>query len=508
MSVVNYRDSVYNSGDLMLQRLGSFWNLIFTDRERLKALYRGEFIEAGQAYLNFMEATACLSRQATPVFHQEDWYLLLIREGDVTTDTLKYGDGTLYGDNVTYGMRVRRDRYAVDLQNSLKSARFILNRITGATLNWVCGVDFYFTDTELIFRTNPFESSLVAKRNVLDAAGNVIDREAGLWVYGGQFDLEYLWYHWGYALHAYMQSSTYYKDFLNALADAYVGTPSWRAIQQLFAALTGVPLVIEDTEVVEAILLPAETTQQRQVVTDQHVYLLTSDANVTVQVGDELHGGDSLTDGLRIIDTTDTALTAQELPALALDSSFIHGNYRGELVFANQSVPLEYIGIDENDKAEVRFELGGYESDVESYWEAVHAKGVADGKTLAEYLDKRTDPTTPPAPNTLPTTINPMQLIFDNLLRSNTFFVLMKPQQFPDKAPGGQFFNFLRRALPPHITYLVYVELQPESDYIEYESATYLVDEQAFFDYQDAGTDDLTDSWVEESITLVQVKDC
>jgi hypothetical protein len=507
VATVNYRDSVYNSGDQMLQRLGSFWSVIFNDREQLRTMFQGEFLEAGQAYLNFLEATACLNRHQTPVFHREDWFLLRILESEVTTDILKYGDGSQYGDPIQYGMRVRRDRYAVDLQGRLKNVRFLLNRITGASLTLTSGLDFFCTDTELVFRANPFDNPLVPKRNILDAAGNVIDREAGLWGYGGLFDLEYLWYHWGYALHAYMQSSNYYKDFLNALADAYIGTPSRRAIHQLFSALTGVPLVLEDTEIVEAVLLPAESTQPRQVVTDQHVYLLTANANVIVTVGQELHGGDSLTDGLRIIDTG-VMPTSQQLPGLALDAAFLHGAYCGAMFFTNQSVPLEYYGVDENGKADVRFEVGGFDTDVLRFWATVQARGLQDGKTLAEYLDKREVQTTPPAPNTLPTTINPMELIYTNLLKNNTFFVIMKPQQFPDKAPSRQFFDFLRRALPPHITYLVYVELQPESDYIDYSSATYLTDEQAFFGSLDAGTEDIPDSWVEESITLVQVKDC
>lgn len=504
---MNYRDNVYDTGEEMLRRLGTFWYYIFQDQDKVAQFQKGSFLEAGQTYLNFLESMATISRFETPIFHQENWFYLTFLESDLTASVAKYGEGLTYGDAHLYGVKAARSNFSITLRPGLVAGQFMFNRIIQPSLTYTSGVDFQI-NTEaniLTFRENPFENALVAKRNVVDTQGNVVDREAVMWIYNGQFDLEYVWIHWGYALKAFMNSSYHYRDFINALADSYVLCPSVRSTQQLISALTGVPLVIEPVEVVEVILT---VSNRVQVVTDYHVYTFEPNAVVTVSVGETVHGGDSLTDAVRVIELIDHLPTALELPGISVGSNWLTGVYLSELLFENRTVPLQYLGIVDG-KVKVEFEVSGFDEDVTKFWDDTHARGVAQGKVLADYMDLRTVKDTPPLPENLPATVNPLQFMLGNLMRNNVFLIVLKPDQFPSKSPGISLFSYLRRALPPHTTYLVYVEINAGTEYIDYSDSQLLTEDEQFFDVPDGVVLDLIDpSFVEEFVTARLVKEC
>lgn len=507
MATLNYRDNVYDRGDFMLGRLGTFWHTIFQDQGVLQQLFRGQFLDAGQTYLNYLEAVATISRFDCPVFHREDWYYLTFLESEMDSAVIRYGDGITYGSGYQYGVKAARSAFAVPLPAGLQNAQFMFNRILQPSLTYTGGVDFEI-DTQrglLTFRADPFESELVSKRNIVNSAGDIVDRQVGLWVYNGTFDLQYLWYHWGYALQVYMASSDYYKDFLNALADCYVQGPSLAAVQGLISALTGVPIVQETQETVEKIL---QTTDVLQVVTDKHVYELLPNANLVVAEGDVLSGGAPLTDAFLLLELNERMPTAAELPGFAFGPEFIAGEYFSTLLFENKNVDLQYLGVDENDKAVVRFEISGFPPDVEKFWTDVHRKGLESGKVLADYLDTRTVRDVPPTPANLPAQVNPLRLVLDNLMDNNLMLVVLRPTQFPAKAPGVSFFSYLRRAMQPQITYVVYVEVGVGTEYIGFADPALLSEGQTFLDLPEPVVEIIPSTFVSERVRVQLIKEC
>ena len=507
MATLNYRENVYDRGDFMLGRLGTFWNSIFQDKTFLKNYYRGTFLDAGQTYLNYLEAIATISRQDCPVFHRENWFYLTFRESNLDAAVIRYGDGNTYGDGHLYGIRAERSSFSIPLPENLKGSHFIFNRIIQPTLTYTSGVDYEFDLQKglLTFRENPFDNPLIPVRDITGAGGEIIDREAALWGYNGSVDLQYLWTHWGYALQAFMESSDLYKDFLNALADSYVQGPSLQSIQGLIAALTGVPIIQEFTETVEQIL---RTDDVAQVVTDLNVYELLPNANIIVAVGDVLRGGAALTDAFLLLELNDRLPTAVELPGFSFDSNFIAGDYFSTLLFENKDVELQYLGIDENDKAVVQFEISGFPNDILSFWQRAQAPGATGGKVLADFLDTREIQETPPTPANLPAKVNPLLLVLDNLMDNNLILVVLRPGQFPLDAPGVSFFSYLRRAMQPQTTYIVYVEVDAGSEYIDLSDPALQEEGVELFDTPEPVLDEIFASFVEESVRAWPIKEC
>lgn len=504
---MNYRDNIYDKGEELLSRLGTFWYYIFGSGEELKQMYRGSALEAGQTYLNFLESVGTISRLDTPVFHRQDWLYITMLESEVTSGVINYGDGVSYGEGYRYGTRTTRKRFEVAVPDGFVGSSQIFNRIIQPSLTYTEGIDYVYDkkDKVIVFTSNPFENNLVPTRNIVDENGNVVDRLAALWAYNGKLDLQYLWNHWGYALKAYMPSSEFYKSFINALADCYTECPTLEDIQLLISALTGVALVAEPVETVEKILVYAD---KKQVVTDKHVYTFDTLAEIVVTEGQVVNGGDPLTDAVKVIELEDSFPTISELPALVAGPEFIAGDYFSDLMFENKDVPLEYVGVDTNNKAVVKFDVSGFPEDVAAFWGSVHDKGLQAGKVLSNYLDTRTSKTDPVPAWALPATVNPMQIMLGNLMRNNIFIVVLKPAHFNDEAPGIQFFNYLRRALTPQTTYIVYVEVATGVEYIDLSGPDGLVEELSFLQIPEGVEDVIDESFITEATMTLPIKDC
>ena len=88
------------------------------------------------------------------------------------------------------------------------------------------------------------------------------------------------------------------------------------------------------------------------------------------------------------------------------------------------------------------------------------------------------------------------------------FLIRLKPSQFPGDAPGVSFFHYLRRALPPYITYIVYVELDAGSEYINYSDDDSMEEAEGFFDTPEPVVENVLASFVEESVIVKLIKEC
>lgn len=148
-----------------------------------------------------------------------------------------------------------------------------------------------------------------------------------------------------------------------------------------------------------------------------------------------------------------------DLTGLSLGSEFLYGNYFSALCFANKEVPLQYIGVDAEGRAEVRFDVAGYAGDVDQFWTDTHARGKAMGLTLANYLDKRVNPVDEPGPEDLPTHVNPMKLVIRHILGYNLILVKLKQGLEGADALPASVFDYLRKTLPPHVARLFFIEI-------------------------------------------------
>ena len=462
---------VYDTyGEALLRTVGSFWYHYFADRDKLRLIYRGLGQRQGQAYLDYLTAVAAISRFNIPVFKEEEWYLLTIKQSDRDTVANVYGQDELtYGDGIRYG-----DANSTDVLVPMPDDTFfgqladipytIYNRVLYPSKAWTRGIDFDI-DYErklLRFREDPFTDEYVATRTVYDENGTASDTEAGLWVYCGQFDLDLVYKHWAFAVTEQLTSSEAYKDFMNALWNGYAYGASFGALEDAIAAICGVQVVLEATERIEDIVYEPTRTL---VITDKHVYVYASTATVIVAIGDTVHIGDELTNTVRVHDISGSNADYSDVPMLAFDKSFMSGGYFSSLTFENGDVTLDYLGLDEDNKAVVTFEVGGFPMDVDSFFEQMQVLGKQSGsQTLAELLDTRANPVGQPLPAHLPTTINPLEFVLDNIVKNHLVLVYVHAESIADAAPGLSMFKYLRNIIPPHTTVIVYVAIGSQVD--------------------------------------------
>jgi len=249
---------------------------------------------------------------------------------------------------------------------------------------------------------------------------------------------------------------------LNAYWDSLVTGTRVTDIIRATSAIGGVPLVRNTGEIVEVIL---EDSDKLRIITSLDVYEFHPSSTPIVSVGDTLNAGDLMVDTVSVIELSSQTADLSRVPATAVNDSFLSGGYFSEIVFENKTVTLDYLGLDAGGKAIVEFELSGYPGDLEVFWDKVHENGVANGKVLAEYLDPRENPGTPPVPSILPSTINPLQFVLENIMRNNLFVITLKPSQFQSGVPDLDFLRTFREIVPPHTTFLIFLTAASPVEY-------------------------------------------
>jgi len=481
-TVPAYPEDDLNKGKRLLTLLGSFWSEIFDDRDRLQTHLQSSAHEQGQTHLNFLETVACVSRFTVPVFHREDWHLIVLKRSDVENTASVYQAGDLvYGPQTgsvsgrpagfiqTYGGRDRLDVVKVPLTSPMVDIPITLqNLVVTPSLVLVKGTDYDIEVREagrvIVFREDPFINPLVPSRQVVDSNGTVIDTEIAFWAYGGQFDLQYVYVQFGYVLGLQLKSTQFYKDIINAWWNQFLEGFSVKHLQSFLSALSGAPIALGPEETVEVV---RDEGDSKLVVTNLYTYRIPAGATVTVAVGDVLHAGDVLSDAFQIVEIGGANPDFSLLPAASFGKNFLSGGYFSEMFFRNTKVAVQYGGLDSDGRAIVTFEVNGFPGDVEAFWDAAQERGKASGQTLANLLDVRPNPVGEPTPASLPAEINPLEFLLENLLKNNLFLMRVKQSSFDPDAPGAQLFRCLRVTIPPHTSYIVLLEFTVPSETVD-----------------------------------------
>jgi hypothetical protein len=287
-------------------------------------------------------------------------------------------------------------------------------------------------------------------------------------MYRGKWDWFATYKQFGYVLRLQLKSSENYKQFINAIFDAFVSGTNIRTQQLALAAAFGVPLAIEAKEVVESIIRDAD---KLNIFTDQHVYRFPLTATPIVFRHQQITAGESLTDLLQVFEfNRGNQIDPQDISALSVGAGLIPYGFQGELVFENIETPIIVeLGVDGFTK--ISWKLGGFPFDADKFWDDTHAAGVAKNQTLAMLLDRRATPTGQPTAAMLPSTINPLQFLTDNVLRNNAYVVKVKAgisraTRLPF-VPSAQ----LRKIQPPHTLMLLNVELVYDDTHVIMETA-------------------------------------
>ena len=463
--------SEFQNGITLMNTMGSFWNLLFSERDLVRSHCDNLASEYLQTVQNITEMLQAVSKDTVPVFHREFWYPLTVKQSDLLSldeYMIQYEPDTdrVLGDGSFFGQTISSTPYAIPLPEKLVDVAAIHNRILNPTLSLIKGDDYTITDDAILLSVDVFNSNLVAKREIIDSDGNVSDYEITLWAQTCDFDWNYLWSHYGYVLGIIGTSSDAYKQLLDVFWTSRVlGNMTTAGIRHLLSAVSGIPIVIEPTETVIAIDIDPETLKKR-VVTDANIYKFPVTDTISVYVGQILHAGDLMADSLLFEELSDANSTIPSwMPAVPIQTVLPSGDAT-VILWPNRDVAVTHRGYNPTTgKAIVDFEMAGNADAIDEYWDAVHA-GEADMLSVARLLDVRgTAAATEPGPASIPATINPAEWAREHLIGNNAFIAKMRISGGLSASGVSDWLKHLRSSIPAHVLGLLFFEINVTDSY-------------------------------------------
>lgn len=444
----------------LVNLLGSYWPVTFAGADLVVAYCYGGNAAEQQLFQDVLELQNSVGRYTCPVFNTELWYSLTCKLSDeVSAETIEYGEGFIYGTNgpdatmYHYGQSIVGAK-AYTAPAELNSAYYAANAITNPTVIFSQGIDFAIDaiNQKIVFSHSLFDNQNITPTPIIEN-DVVIDYEVTVWIYRAQLDRDWFYEQFGYIIPLNLTSSERYKQAVNAILSSYTSATSYDNVAELLEAIADCPRVIFDNETVEVI---TTDSVYQLIITDKNVYRYSLTASPIVTVGQVVNEDDQLVDTVTIFEPSGGQ--SPSLTSITLDNSFLDHSVLGPLTFNNSNTALN-VTLNVSGFTKVDWALGGAAGDVTQFFDVLHTKGIAAGKTLAMCLDTRPQPqATQPTAFNLPATINPMKFLFENVFRANAFIVILKTAGFGPNALGVTLLPLLRNMIPPHSTAITIVQ--------------------------------------------------
>lgn len=446
--------------------LGSFWSELYGDQPELDAQLAALALPWRQAARDLDAAADSLAYETLPPLHVHEWHPVTLRERDrrnLDYVGLRYRQDA----DATYGRGYRYAEAAAPLGipaaiGDVADAPLAFDSTYAPKVCLVGGLDYTLDRPNrlLWLRVDPFADPRWSPAPVLDAAGRQVDRELTLYLWHAGLDERLLYRRLGYAMGVDIPSSVRGRELLNAFVDALGRGTSRGGLERYLSALFDVPLCVDDGEVVEAVF---EDAAGRCVATDRRAYRLSPAAGALVAPGDVLAAGQPLCDALRF-DELHRGVIPAGLSGLVLQGAALDPALDGAYTFANADLPVTVLP---SSPPQVRWPLGASPRQEDQFWDLVHARGLAAEKVLANYLDRRPDPTDDPGPASLPATINPLGFLLANLWRGSAMLARLRADAVGAGALSPKYLQLLRRIVPPHVLFLLEITLpRLDDDYL------------------------------------------
>jgi hypothetical protein len=451
---------------------------------------------------------------------------IVIKKSDINGQRLvnNFFDGTADKFNQTTAVfdgSAQTELFYAPAPKNLVGVGQIFNKIIFPTVALLEHID-YIIDTKssaIVFSENPFDNPAILKRAAVTSGQP--DEEIVLWGFCGQFDYNYVFEQFAYALGIRLKSSQGYKDLMNAVFNGLInGGASAADLDLALSAICGIPVTLDNHETVEVV---DSDTHGVFISTDKNLYRFAATAVPVVIVGQKLKAGSQLVRGFEIdeffvgstygpppddeliccpapnlllatnayhdlLTETDEDLLLdpnlqscygrKALAALSLDRGFLSACFYGDLVFENKEVPVHVNTNHVTDYTYVSFPVVGLPADVERFFDEIHYRGVLAAQaaapcppgykrhTLAQWLDRRKNPLSEPDATHLPKTINPLKFVVENVLRNNVFVVRINISALGQNRLGLYNIRHLRQLLPPGTAMLLVFELNAPEDRI------------------------------------------
>lgn len=422
-----YPDQTDNLPDVV-SLVGSFWASLYGGSNLVFDYCRGTVLAEKQLFTDLLELQASVGRETCPLYHTNLWYSLQLLQSE------KSGTATF------------------PIPEDVAELQYGTNGLTSATVSLVNGVDFVIDKTAhtITFLTDPFINSALVQTPVLDSNGDTVDEQIQLWFFHAKLDWQFIYTQFGYVIGPQLATNQNYKDLVNAIWSAWASATAYTDVSALVAAVTDIPCAKVQGETVE--IVTADNRGQL-VITDNTVYRFVDDVTITAEVDQVLAKGDQMCSDVYIFEGGGGRVP--DLAELEVPGSFFDPVVGGSLTFSNSDEALS-VTMGVSGYTKLTWPLGGDGPDVTAFFTRLHEKGVANAATLANYMDLRPQPQpTQPGPGNLPTTINPLEFLFQNALRANCFVIQVTEAGLGPNALGLQYLSYLRQVVPAHTAAIV-----------------------------------------------------
>ena len=139
-----------------------------------------------------------------------------------------------------------------------------------------------------------------------------------MWLFDAKFDVENLYYQYGYVLGPRLKSSQQYRRLIEWTLKAFNEGTSGKIVARLLAAITGISITENEKEVIEFI---HKDTNKITVVTDKTVYNFEGEDVELVEVNDEITLDTPITAGLQVFELN-RGIVPESLDRLTIGRGF------------------------------------------------------------------------------------------------------------------------------------------------------------------------------------------
>jgi hypothetical protein len=407
--------------------VGGYWNEVYEGKDEVSDLVSSRNTLWQQVRDYWEEVYRTKSRQLIDPLSTKSWQHFPILKSEGTSTKDNYGGSRRYGDSAfSYGKSVG---YAWDLPQGVVSVSQIYNRVTDPSLSLIEGVDFVIDRklNKIVFNADPFLNDSLPKLTVNSKDGTS-DVQLSLWMFRPKIDRRSIQDIYGIPVGVDGESNNAYKAFINNVYDSIITGMSSGRLGYILGNSLGLPVSI-GSEIVQRV----HGSVRKVIITDKNVYFVPLTASATVSVDDKVIEGQSLTDALVIKELIRNS-DISSINALNLTKGFISNDFMYDLGFVNKNVNLQ-VYESEGQKTEVRFYVGGHPLDTDMFWEIVNSNSVIYGKTLAEGLDKRVEKVGQPSKVDLPSQINPLRFLVDEMIPGGFTLVTIRVESITPNLP-------------------------------------------------------------------------
>lgn len=492
MDLENLKLYVQNSGldqTRLYRGLGTFWTLIFQEKETLKGYTLALVEEKIQQYLSLIATINKYSIKEIPVFDPVRWKPILIYkskynqtpfvfEPNSSTFGPQPDSASYYVDIVFrfgYNRTPNNNVYVYTLPEAITHTGVICDRILDPTMILHSGLDIKFEGEALYFNSNIFDNPNLPRIKIVGENGipetyidsNGVTQEEELivlWAYNAQLSANQLYYNFGYLFKLNIDNSEYTKNILSALFATYVDGPTVKNIKTCCAMFMGVPVVLNSTEVVEEMF---SDTKYNYVVTDKECYKVSNTYTLSpnIVLGAQLNIGDTLVTNIQFYDNLTRFPAAnygeskfstgwwnsQELvgTGLAFSKYLFNGAYMNQLTFSSE---LSVITLDANDH--IVFPVEGSVEDVRTFHNYINdasRKETIKSKLALVY------------PGDSYATV-PLTFVMENFLKTNSAILYINFYAEQDKTKFLSLLKLIKEQLPKYVYLIIKLNITFPAD--------------------------------------------